>query len=86
MILNEISVVRHQNNTYCKANKSCDQIIDENTEYTKRLGFKNTGKQKKDYRSCNGFLKCRRIQQVHVSSLHLKYAPQNKFLNLFSMS
>ena len=48
MMLNEISVVRHQNNTYCKANKSCDQIIDENTEYTKRLGFKNSEKQKEE--------------------------------------
>ena len=32
--------------TYCKTNKSCDEIIDENTEYTKRLGFKITEKEK----------------------------------------
>ena len=40
--LNEIRVIGHGNNTYCKANKSCDLIKDENTEYTKRLGFKIT--------------------------------------------
>ena len=42
--------------TYCKTNKSCDEIIDENTEYTKRLGFKITEKEKKYYRSFTGFL------------------------------
>ena len=36
--------------------------------------------------SCTQFLKCIRIQQVYVSSLHLKSALQNKFLNLFPMS
>ena len=34
----------HENNTYCRANESCDEIIDENTEYTKRL---TTEKEKK---------------------------------------
>ena len=67
MILNEIGVIGHGNNTYCKANKSCDKIIDENTEYTKRLGFKIT--EKKKTLTCRyGISKV----QVHVSSLHLK--------------
>lgn len=34
-----ISVTGHGNKNYCKANISCDQFIDENAEYTKRLGF-----------------------------------------------
>ena len=42
VILYEIGVIGHGNNTYCKANKSCDAIIDENLEYTKRLSFKIT--------------------------------------------
>ena len=42
-------------------------------------------RKKNHFRSCPGFLKCIRIQQVHVLSLHLKYEPQDKFLNLFSM-
>ena len=42
-------------------------------------------KNKEHYRSCTGFPKCIRIQQVHVSSLHLKYALQNKFINLRPM-
>ena len=40
VILNEIGVIGHGNNTYCKINKSCDQIIDEKTECTKRFGQK----------------------------------------------
>ena len=67
---------------YCEANKSRDKIIDENTGYTKRLKSQN---KKKHYRSCTGFLKCMRIRQVHVSSLHLKHALQNKFLNVFKV-
>ena len=43
-------------------------------------------KRKKHYRSCTRFLKWIRIQQVHVSSLHLKYALQNKFLNQVQVS
>ena len=39
VILNEISVIGTENNTYYKANKNCDEITDENTKYTKRLGF-----------------------------------------------
>ena len=45
MVLNETGVIGYGNNTYCKANKSCDEI-DENAEYTKRLGFKITEKEK----------------------------------------
>ena len=33
-------------NTYCIANKSCDEIIDESTEYITRLGFKIFEKEK----------------------------------------
>ena len=46
MILNEIGVTGHGSNTYCKSNKSCDDIIEENTEYNKCLGFKMTEKEK----------------------------------------
>ena len=46
VILNEIGVFGHGNNTFCQANESCDEIIDENTEYTKRLGFIITDKEK----------------------------------------
>ena len=60
VILNKIGY-----NTYCKANKSCD----ENTEYTKCLGFER----KKYYLSCTGLLRCIRIQHVRVSSLHLNH-------------
>ena len=45
-ILNEIGVFGNGNNTYCKANNCCVEIIDENTEYTKRLSFKITDKEK----------------------------------------
>ena len=44
--LNEIGVIGRGNNTYCKATKNCDEIMDENIEYTKRLGFKITQKEK----------------------------------------
>ena len=60
VILNKIGY-----NTYCKANKSCD----ENTEYTKCLGFER----KKCYLSCKGLLRCIRTQHVRVSSLHLNH-------------
>ena len=30
----------HGNKDYCKDNKICDELIDGNIEYTKRLGFK----------------------------------------------
>ena len=36
--------IGHGYNTYCKANKSCDEITDENAKYTKRLNFKITEK------------------------------------------
>ena len=47
MILNEITVIGHQNNTYCEVNISCHQIKDENTEHSKCLAFKITQKQKR---------------------------------------
>ena len=47
MILNEIGVIGYGDNTYCKANKSCDEIIDKHTEYNNRLGFKITEKKNK---------------------------------------
>ena len=61
-------------------------LTDKNTEYTKRSGFKITEKKKNTTDHIMGFLKCIRIQQVHISSLHLKYDLQNIFLNLFPMS
>ena len=44
VIFNEIDVTGHGNYTYCKPNKSFDDIVDKNTEYTKRLGFEITEK------------------------------------------
>ena len=44
LILKEISFVGHRNKTYCKANKSCDELTDENTENTRRFCFKVTEK------------------------------------------
>lgn len=85
VILNELGVIGHENNTYCKANKSSDEIIDENAKHTKRFSFKITENEKNNYRSCTGFQNYIRIQQVHVPSLHRKYAAQNKFLNPFPM-
>ena len=61
----EISVIEHGNNTYCKANKNCAEVAKENTEHTKRLGFKIMEKEK-NYRSCTGLLKCTRIQLVNI--------------------
>ena len=63
-----------------KANKRRDEIINENTKNTKRLGFKITENQKTQpimYR----ILKRIRMQQVHVSSLHLSDALHEKCLN-----
>ena len=63
-----------------KDNKTRDEIIDENTKNTKRLGFKITENQKTQpimYR----ILKRIRMQQIHVSSLHLSDALHEKCLN-----
>ena len=46
VVLHEIGVIGHGNSTYCKAHKSCYEIIDKKTEYTKRLGFKVTEKER----------------------------------------
>ena len=46
MMLIEIGVIGRRNNTYCQGNKSCDEIIYENTEYIKRLNFKIIEKEK----------------------------------------
>ena len=81
VILNEMCLIGHGNNTYCKANKSCYEIIDESTEYTKRLDFKITVKEK-TLSTIYWSPIMHKNKQVHVSSLHLKYALQNKFLNL----
>ena len=45
VILNEIGVIVHGKNTW-KSDKSYDEIIDENAEYIKHLGFKVTEKEK----------------------------------------
>ena len=44
--MNEISVIGHGDNTYYKANKSCDELINENTEYNKSLDFEVTEEEK----------------------------------------
>ena len=54
----------------------------ENTEYDLVLKWQE---KRKHYQSSTGFLKCIRIQQVHVSSLHVKYALQNNFLNFYQI-
>ena len=48
-ILNEIGVIGHGISTYCNANESCDEIIDENTEHTKHFGSKITEKNTTNY-------------------------------------
>ena len=45
MILNEKGIIGCGYNTYCNANKSCDEILDESTQCTKRLGFKISEKE-----------------------------------------
>ena len=37
-----MGLIGHGNTTQCNANTNCAEIIDENAEYTKRLGFKIT--------------------------------------------
>ena len=39
-------------------------------------------RKKKNYRSCTGIFKCTKNQEVQDSPSYLKYALQNKFLNL----
>lgn len=47
VMLKETGIIGHGNKNYCKANKrSCDELIDEHTEYTKRLDFLNHRKRK----------------------------------------
>ena len=46
VLLKEKGVIRHGNKTYCKASKSFDDVENENIEYTQRLGFKVTAKEK----------------------------------------
>ena len=65
-----------------KTNRNNDELMDWNTEYTKILDFKVTEKEKKKhYILATGFLKCMRIQQVHVSSLHINNSLQRTFIN-----
>lgn len=44
VILKEISLIGPGNETYCKADESFDELMDDNAEYTKRVGFKVTDK------------------------------------------
>ena len=46
VILKEIGIIGTGSNTYVKANKSAEEIIDENITYTKRLGFEVNDKDK----------------------------------------
>ena len=76
----------HGNKKQRKTNRNHDELMDGNTEYTKILGFKVTEKEnEKRYILATGFLKCMRIQQVHVSSLHINDSLQRIFINLFPM-
>ena len=68
VVFNETGAIVHGNNTYCKTNQSCNEIIDQNRAYTQ-----------KSYRSCTGILKCIRIQQRHVSRWYLKLLCKTNF-------
>ena len=46
VILKEIAVIGTGNNTYSRSEKHHDEIISDNLEYSKRLGFKLTDKEK----------------------------------------
>lgn len=74
VLLNNINIIELGNNSYCKIKKSYDVIIDENPKPTKPLGFEIIHTHKKNYQSFTGPVKSIRIQQVHASSVHLKYA------------
>ena len=74
----------HGNKDYCKDNKICDELIDGNIEYTKRLDFKVIEKERALLLR-TGLQKCVRIQIVLVLSFHLKYALRGKVLYLFSI-
>ena len=49
VILNEIDLTGHGDYIYCKSDKSSDNIVDKNTEYTKRLCFEITEKEKRNH-------------------------------------
>ena len=59
-MLKEIVLIGHGNGTYCKAYESFYELNDENTEYSKCLGFKVIKKIIKHY--LHGFLKQIRLQ------------------------
>ena len=75
--------VGHGNKTYWKANITCDELIDENTEYTKQWVLKS--QKKNDTFYIPGFLKYIWIQQLCFLSLYLKCGLLSKYLNLFPM-
>ena len=58
MLLLYVNDIIYGNDTYCKANKSCDEVIDENKEYILNVCVLNSKRKKKHYRSCSEFLKC----------------------------
>ena len=85
VILNEIAVIGHGNTTYRRASESRDEIIEENTKYTRRLGCKITEKEK----TLPIMYWIRKMHKNPIGArfiIAFKYALQNKFLNLFPMS
>ena len=51
--MKEIGAIGYGSRTYCKANKSCDELIDENTEFTKCLGIGAIGYENRAYCKVN---------------------------------
>ena len=64
--------------------KSCAELIDENKEYAKQFGFKVTEKEK-TLPIIYCIFKMDKNPIGASLSLHLKFALQSKFLNLFPM-
>ena len=85
MIWHKTNVIGHVCKIYCKANKNCEVYWMKTGEYTKRLGYKITEKEK-------ALSIMYWISKMHKNPtgvlfiIHLKYAPRKKFLNLFPMS
>ena len=80
----EIGAFGHENKIYCKANKYCAELTDENTEFTKRLDFKSQKKKKKTIL----YVLVRWVHKNPAGACFIiatKYALQSKFLNLFPM-
>ena len=77
MTLNEIGIIGHGRNAYRKPNKICDEIIDENTEHTKPLGFILTEKEKT-------LPIIYWISKIHKNPIGARFINSSKLLSIFS--